>query len=82
MSGVGRDDNLNTYLAIALIAGIVAILAVSFYYEIQVTKSNPGGKVVVPVVTVTATKVVVVTVGPSTTCSTNQTTSTNSSSPC
>ncbi|HYB03542.1 MAG TPA: hypothetical protein VED17_03710, partial [Nitrososphaerales archaeon] len=59
------SDNVNLYISIALIAGIIAVLAIAFYYQFE---TGPSNKAVVPVVTVTATKVVVVVVGNSTTC--------------
>ena len=62
-------DNVNLYISIALIAGIIAVLAIAFYYQFETGSSD---KAVVPVVTVTATKVVVVVVGNSTTCTDSQ----------
>jgi hypothetical protein len=76
---MSNSDEVNVFIAIALIAGIIAVLAVSFYYEFQ---SGTSDKAVVPVVTVTATKVVVVVVGNSTTCTANQSSTGNSTSPC
>jgi len=58
LSSSKRDD-VNVFIVLALIAGIIAALAVSFYYDFQMGSSD---KAVVPVVTVTATKVVIVVV--------------------
>jgi hypothetical protein len=66
---MSERDNVNVYISIALIAGIIAVLAMAFYYQFEMGASD---KAVVPVVTVTATKVVVVVVGNSTTCTDNQ----------
>jgi hypothetical protein len=66
----GPDENLNTYIALALIVGIIAILAFTFYYEIQLSNNAANDKVSIPVVTVTATKIVYVNASsPATTCS-------------
>jgi hypothetical protein len=78
LSTSNRDD-VNLYIVIALIAGIIAALAVTFYYDFQMGSSD---KAVVPVVTVTATKVVVVIVGNSTTCTSSQSVAGNSTSSC
>jgi len=70
------------YLAVALIVGIIAVLAVSFYYEIQQSngQTNPDS---IPVATVIVTAVVTVTVPPSTTtCSNNQTNLSNQTVTC
>ena len=63
-------DNVNVYIAVALIAGIIAVLVMAFVYQSELGTSD---KSVVPVVTVTATKVIVVVVGNSTTCTDNET---------
>ncbi len=83
MSGIGRGDNTNVYIALALIAGIIAVLAVSFYYEIQLSagsSSKATGNI--PVVTVTATVVVIVPPANTTTCTNNETSSVNTTLPC
>ena len=77
MSGISGNDNVNVFIAAALIAGLIAVLAFSFYYEIELSAGQPANDQVVPVVTVTATKIVIVTaVDNSTSCSTNSTNST------
>jgi len=79
MSGT---DSLNVYITIALVVGIIAVLAVSFYYEFQLSHGEPNDKMVVPVVTVTATKIVIVTQSVVNTCSSNQTSGGNQTSTC
>jgi len=83
MSGLYSNDKLNVYIAVALIAGIIAVLAVSFYYDIQINSNSPSrDKVAVAVVTVTATKIVYVKASSTTVCSTNQTSALNSTVTC
>ncbi len=53
-------DSVNVYITAALVAGIIAVLAFSFYYEIQISNGS-NDRVAVPVVTVTATKIVIIT---------------------
>lgn len=60
-------DDLNTYIALALIAGIIVALAVSFYYEFEIAGS-PANDQVIAVVTVTATKIVYVNASITSTC--------------
>jgi hypothetical protein len=79
MNGMTDGSYVNYYIAIALIAGLIAVLAFSFYYEIQLSAGQPNKDVAVPIVTVTATKIVIVTAVNSTSCNS---TFTNSSSSC
>jgi hypothetical protein len=70
------------YIAIALIAGLIAVLAVAFYYEIQLNNGQEDAGTI-PVETVFVTAVVTVTVNPSTTtCGNNQTMLSNQTGPC
>jgi hypothetical protein len=70
------------YIAIALIAGIIAVLAVTFYYEIQLDNGQRNADAI-PVATVFVTAVVTVTEHASTdTCLNNQTMLSNQTGPC
>jgi len=82
MSGTGGSDSVNVFITAALVAGIIAVLAFSFYYEIQISGSSASNRVGVPVVTVTATKIVIITQAVVTSCSTNQTSAANQTTTC
>jgi len=70
------------YIAIALIAGIIAVLAVTFYYEAQLNNGQTNAEAI-PVATVFVTAVVTVTEHASTTtCSNNETMLSNQTGPC
>ncbi len=70
------------YIAIALIAGIIAVLAVAFYYETQLDNGQVNANAI-PVATVFVTAVVTVTAIASTsTCPNNQTMLSNQTGPC
>lgn len=75
-------DNVNFYITVALIAGIIAVLGFSIYYEIQLSAGSSNDKVTIPVVTVTATVIVVVPASTSTSCTNNETSSEGTATPC
>jgi len=81
-SPLSTTNKMNMYIAIALIAGIIAVLAVTFYYDIQINgnQKNVGP---IPVATVFVTTVVTVKQHASTTtCSNNETMLSNQTGPC
>ena len=70
------------YIAIALISGIIVVLAVTFYYEIQLDNGQRNVNAL-PIATVFVTAVVTVTEHASTfSCSGNQTMLSNQTGPC
>lgn len=75
----GGSDSVNFYVAIALIIGIIGLLAISFYYEFETSTSS--AKASIPVVTVTATKIVYVNAS-TPTCAGNETSIGNSTTTC
>jgi hypothetical protein len=71
------------YIAVALIAGLIAVLAVAFYYNSQLNSTVNKNNVSEPVATLFVTTVVTVTENASiTTCPNNQTMLTNETGPC
>jgi len=79
---LSASGNLNFYIAIALIAGIIVVLAAAFYYDFQISNGHQNDNAI-PVATVFVTTVVTVTEQASAiTCSNNQTILSNQTNSC